>query len=209
MQLSENIYLLRTARGMSQGALAEALDVSRQSVSKWENASAVPELDKLMKMSDLFEVTLDELVYGIQKNPDEKTAPVADPAQPLTIATLFSGIPPRILLGCPLLLFGMVFFLLSVFWGNQLRFGEEFGELASLSIVVISAVLLATYNGKLLAFCATVYFFYGVVSVGILHVTDPYSSAFMALMNVVLLVWFLVWGIHEQKKTDGPTADTE
>lgn len=61
MNLGENIYRLRTAKNMSQGDLADALDVSRQSVSKWENGSATPELEKLMKMSDLFGVTLDQL----------------------------------------------------------------------------------------------------------------------------------------------------
>lgn len=62
MNLGENIYRLRTERNMSQGDLADALDVSRQSVSKWENSNAVPELEKLLKMSDLFGITLDELV---------------------------------------------------------------------------------------------------------------------------------------------------
>lgn len=62
MNLGENIYNLRTGKNMSQGDLADALDVSRQSVSKWENNSAVPELEKLMKMSELFCVSLDELV---------------------------------------------------------------------------------------------------------------------------------------------------
>lgn len=64
MNLGENIYRLRTEKNMSQGDLANALDVSRQSVSKWENNSATPELEKLMKMSELFGVTLDELVNG-------------------------------------------------------------------------------------------------------------------------------------------------
>ena len=50
MNLGERIYRLRTERNMSQGDLAEALEVSRQSVSKWENNSAVPELDKLVRM---------------------------------------------------------------------------------------------------------------------------------------------------------------
>lgn len=50
MSLGEHIYRLRTQRGMSQEALAEALNVSRQSVSKWENSSAVPELEKLVGM---------------------------------------------------------------------------------------------------------------------------------------------------------------
>ena len=51
MNLGENIYHLRTGRNLSQGDLADALDVSRQSVSKWENNSATPELEKLIKIN--------------------------------------------------------------------------------------------------------------------------------------------------------------
>ena len=72
MNLGETIYKLRTEKNMSQGDLADALEVSRQSVSKWENNSAVPELEKLMNMSQLFEVTLDELVGS---EPKPATAP--------------------------------------------------------------------------------------------------------------------------------------
>lgn len=64
MSLGENIYRLRTARNMSQGDLAEVLEVSRQSISKWETDASTPELDKLMKLGSLFGVTLDELVTG-------------------------------------------------------------------------------------------------------------------------------------------------
>ena len=64
MNLGENIYQLRTEKGMSQEDLAAALDVSRQSVSKWENSSATPDLEKLIKISEVFGITLDELVYG-------------------------------------------------------------------------------------------------------------------------------------------------
>ena len=49
MTLGENICRLRTEKGMSQGDLADLLEVSRQSVSKWETGSSVPELDKLVK----------------------------------------------------------------------------------------------------------------------------------------------------------------
>lgn len=52
MNLGENIYRLRTERNMSQGDFADAMEVSRQSVSKWENNSAVPELEKLVKMEN-------------------------------------------------------------------------------------------------------------------------------------------------------------
>lgn len=64
MTFGENIYRLRTEKNMSQGDLADALEVSRQSVSKWENNSAVPELEKVVKMAQIFEVTIDELITG-------------------------------------------------------------------------------------------------------------------------------------------------
>ena len=51
MNLGENIYRCRVNRNLSQGDLANELEVSRQSVSKWENNSAVPELDKLMELA--------------------------------------------------------------------------------------------------------------------------------------------------------------
>lgn len=62
MMLGEKIALLRGQNKMSQGDLAEKLEVSRQSVSKWETGASVPELDKLIMMSKLFNITLDELV---------------------------------------------------------------------------------------------------------------------------------------------------
>lgn len=62
MTLSEKILALRTEKNLSQGDLAEKLEVSRQSVSKWETGQSVPELDKLIKLADLFGVSVDTLV---------------------------------------------------------------------------------------------------------------------------------------------------
>ena len=64
MTLGQRIYNLRMAKGLSQEEVAEQLDVSRQSVSKWETDTSVPDLDKLMKLCDLFGVSMDELVRG-------------------------------------------------------------------------------------------------------------------------------------------------
>ena len=61
MSVGSRIFELRMSKNLSQSALADMLDVSRQSVSKWETDSAVPDLDKLMKLCNVFEVTLDEL----------------------------------------------------------------------------------------------------------------------------------------------------
>ena len=72
MNLGETIYNLRKEKKLSQGDLAEQLSVSRQSVSKWENNSAVPDLDKLVKLSTIFGVSLDELVKGEMRSEERR-----------------------------------------------------------------------------------------------------------------------------------------
>ena len=61
-KLSGNIYRLRSERRLSQEALAAALGVSRQSVAKWEAGIALPDPDKLPRLSDSLRVTLDVLL---------------------------------------------------------------------------------------------------------------------------------------------------
>lgn len=74
MTLGQKIFELRNKQKMSQGDLAEKLNVSRQSISKWETDASVPELDKLIMLSDLFSITMDELVRDElpEKDTDEK-----------------------------------------------------------------------------------------------------------------------------------------
>lgn len=77
--LGEQIYKYRTAKGLSQLELAELLDVSRQSISKWETNVAVPELTKLVKMAEVFEITLDELILDKKAQmPSEETLMVRE-----------------------------------------------------------------------------------------------------------------------------------
>ena len=98
MNLGEMIYRLRTEKQMSQGELAELLEVSRQSISKWENNSAVPELDKLIRLSEIFEVSLDELVKG-----EEKTQEVPPEVRTEVVYEKPAGFPPRKIAGTILL----------------------------------------------------------------------------------------------------------
>jgi len=62
MKLGEKIQQLRKASGISQEQLAEQLDVSRQSVSKWELNDAIPDVSKIVMISELFSVSIDELL---------------------------------------------------------------------------------------------------------------------------------------------------
>ena len=81
--LSERIALLRKQSGWSQEELAERLNVSRQSVSKWESGVSQPELDKVLALSELFGVSTDFLLKGELAEPEPPRparAPAAEPA---------------------------------------------------------------------------------------------------------------------------------
>ncbi len=73
--LGDRIFELRTQKGMSQGDLADRLDVSRQTVSKWENYISTPELDKIIALSDIFGVTVDYIVKGDESEAVVSTLP--------------------------------------------------------------------------------------------------------------------------------------
>ena len=64
MSFSENLQFLRTQSSTTQEQLAEQLDVSRQSVSKWESGASFPEMDTLLRICDLYSVDLDTLLRG-------------------------------------------------------------------------------------------------------------------------------------------------
>lgn len=84
MTLNEQIYIERKRLGLSQDELAQQLDVSRQSVSKWENGTATPDLDKIIKLSEIFGISIDQLVKGeISPTPQQ-----------------FSNFPIRKIFGC-------------------------------------------------------------------------------------------------------------
>ena len=62
MKFNEKLQVLRKKKGMSQEALAEAFGVSRQAVSRWENGQVYPETEKLIAMSEFFDISLDALI---------------------------------------------------------------------------------------------------------------------------------------------------
>lgn len=62
MILADKIISLRKKEGLSQEELAESLGVSRQSVSKWEGAQSVPDMERIVQLSKLFGVTTDYLL---------------------------------------------------------------------------------------------------------------------------------------------------
>ena len=131
MTLGQNIHRLRTKQNLSQGDLADALGVSRQSISKWETDGAVPELEKLIKLSSLFGVTLDELVHGegTSPRPESECAPQPPSAPP------FEAAPPR----APYRTAGFVLFALAalVMLICTLLGGAGIGVIFALPFVIV------------------------------------------------------------------------
>ena len=68
MNFGEKLFSLRKEKGLSQEALAEQLNTSRQAVSKWENNQGYPETEKLLMLANLFEVSVD---YLLKESPSD------------------------------------------------------------------------------------------------------------------------------------------
>jgi len=93
MEFNNKLYELRKQKGFSQEELANRLNVSRQTVSKWEVGDSTPDMEKLVAMSDLFGISLDELV--LDKSPEP--APVVQPAKSELYSEIKTDIKEKVL----------------------------------------------------------------------------------------------------------------
>ena len=72
MNLGEKLFELRKEKNLSQEAVAEKLNVTRQTISKWETNQSTPDFDKIIPICELYEISTDELLRG-EKNTEEET----------------------------------------------------------------------------------------------------------------------------------------
>lgn len=161
MYLSSNIQFLRKKSGITQEELAEHLNVSRQSVSKWETGEAYPETDKLIALCDKFAVTMDALVredltekeHGSAAAHEKDTvcvnmntcAPEGNPHATCSTAEYsehMDSFAKKISLGVAIILFGVALCIAIAGWGTYA--GSEVLEIIS-GCAVILAVSVATY----------------------------------------------------------------
>ena len=106
MSLSEKLYNLRRKQGLSQEALAEKLNCSRQVISKWENGTTTPDAEMLQKYSEFFGVSID---YLVKEDIEEPTS--VQPTEKNSGNNKLLGILGLVisLLGCAsLILFGAI-----------------------------------------------------------------------------------------------------
>ena len=158
MTLPEKILHLRTAQGMSQGDLAERLEVSRQSVSKWETGQSVPDLDKIIRLADLFGVSVDELVRE-----EARPEPPQPESQIIYMERESRGLRPAQVAGIVLEVLGAGMFLLGLVVGPILSI------FALLPVVLGLPLLLARKHPFLI---------FGWLAVGALYlIFNPYWTS--------------------------------
>lgn len=156
MSFRDNLQHLRATRNMTQEQLAMLLGVSRQSVTKWEAEKSYPEMDKLIKICQIFECSLDDLVQGDLTDrapvPDAKAMP-AGPATdvcgydehtrrfarrvPTGVAAFVLGVVGLVLFEEGTALRGLFNSGMAASWGELLGLGALFaGVLAGVGILV-------------------------------------------------------------------------
>lgn len=97
MELGNQLQKLREKHDMSQQDLAEKLNVSRQAIYKWEHNKGYPDIENLIALSDVFQVTVDEMIRSDDKlrekiNVDEDDSSFNDPGFYIGMVIMFIGI---------------------------------------------------------------------------------------------------------------------
>lgn len=72
MELGAKIYQLRKLAGMTQEQLADKLNISRQTLSKWENGTSIPDIESVVRLSALFQTSLEELLLEEKEHVEKK-----------------------------------------------------------------------------------------------------------------------------------------
>lgn len=130
MKLADKILFLRKDRSMSQDELAEALDVSRQAISRWETGSAMPDASNILQLSRLFGVTADYLLNDDYQSdgdlPQVKQAKAVSYEQLMAILITLEVMAVMLQFICVVVLQNLVFAILSFFPFAALIGGFEY-----------------------------------------------------------------------------------
>ncbi|WP_282154496.1 helix-turn-helix domain-containing protein [Cytobacillus gottheilii] len=134
MVFGEKLKIERKNRGWSQEELAEQLFVSRQSVSKWENGQNYPSIEIIIRLSDLFEISIDELL----RSDEELTEKVIKDSKQLAHPKLKFLFDVVFLIGFAFLILKIGIILLNKFTALELTFmnGSFFWNFGPLLLMV-------------------------------------------------------------------------
>lgn len=155
MNLAKNLQYLRKQNKITQEELAEKLDVSRQSISKWEMGEAYPETEKLIALCDLFGTSLDDLVRG-DVTSGEAEVDVAAPPTALSVTdpkyvTHVNGFSIAMAVGVALILIGVAICVMLSGFAETLKgkVAELTSIMAGVTVILFTAVavFLFIYKG--------------------------------------------------------------
>lgn len=161
MTLGERIMTLRMNLQMSQSDLAEALDVSRQSISKWETDSSTPELEKLVALCNIFGVTMDMLVRendwteGKEEPREESQRTMSDANRQEIVHVV--RVETRKIIGILLFACSLVCMVIGSFAGDLIA-----GFLLGLPFIICGIICLVCKN-RIGLWCAWVAYLYAEV----------------------------------------------
>lgn len=139
MPLSKRIYELRKSNGMSQEALAEKINVSRQSISKWESGETIPEIGHIIELSKVFGVSTDYLLLsGEAESLTNRTKQLEEQQENLQAKMKKEHVKSfRILSSCFIYAVALaVFFFLQL----PLPYLEPFGNTLSTALIELAIV---------------------------------------------------------------------
>lgn len=195
--MGERIYDLRKRNNMSQGDLADELETSRQTVSKWENNMSVPELDKIVRLCEVFSVSSDYILRGIvedtEKSKEDKKQTIINEQTVIIenkadIRTIFAS---------GLLINAMFFlFLYPKLFYISLCFG------AVAAILLLCKKHAVYYSLWLVFICANIFCSLGTAGgMDMIFNSAFYNSEYTYLLIISYLLWIYLaaligWGVR-------------
>ena len=179
MSIGKNINKLRTDKNLSQGELAELLDVSRQSVSKWETDAAIPDLEKLIKICDVFGVSLDEITDRKIREPERQ-----DTDKPKNRSSSTQKI-----IGYILFAFSLLFGFIVLLYGNQ---KGDFIILLPIALAIMVCGLLCLFAGEK-AFYWCLWVIFAPITILTPHLVGfSFLSAMTTVKLILITIMFFV-----------------
>ncbi len=192
--IGERIYELRKQNNMSQGDLADKLDTSRQTISKWENNMSVPELDKIISLCELFSVSSDFILRGITDNEDAPKQKQTQTVIKEQTVIIEKKTDIRTIFASGLLINAMFFlFLYPKLFFIPLCFG------AVAAILLLCKKHAVYYSLWLVFICANIFCSLGTAG-GMNIIFDPtfYTSEYTYLLLISYLLWISLFALLTQ-----------
>lgn len=146
MNFSEKLLTLRKAKDLTQEQLAEKLDVSRQSISKWESGQASPELEKIVALSAVFDVTTDYLLKSSEIDDLSVKTEMLEKQQQ---AILVREQRQRQILGCVMYSAAIYLLFFAVYFIGHFYFDIWNGSVIFAEFLIATAIVIMIFAKKL------------------------------------------------------------